>query len=320
MEYRELGGTGLVVSRLCFGVLTVGPLQANLPLPEASSIIRRALALGVNFFDTAQLYKTYPHIRQALNGFSGVVHIASKSYAYTYEGMRQSVEEARQALGMDRVSVFMLHEQESALTLRGHRPALEYLLEAKARGLIGAVGVSTHAVAAVRAATLMPEIDVIHPLINRAGIGILDGAADEMLAAIKEAKGAGKGIYTMKPLGGGHLMQGAAAAFDFLLQQPEIDAVAVGMKSVAEVELNARYFSGSRHEDEADLAALQARVAAQPRTLHVEEWCEGCGRCVEACPQGAIKVAGGRAASDPARCVLCGYCGAACPQFAIKII
>lgn len=320
MEYRELGGTGLVVSRLCFGVLTVGPLQANLPLPEASSIIRRALALGVNFFDTAQLYKTYPHIRQALKGFSGVVHIASKSYAYTYEGMRQSVEEARQALGMDRVSVFMLHEQESALTLRGHRPALEYLLEAKARGLIGAVGVSTHAVAAVRAAALMPEIDLIHPLINRAGIGILDGAADEMLAAIKEAKGAGKGIYTMKPLGGGHLMQGAAAAFDFLLRQPEIDAVAVGMKSVAEVELNARYFSGSRYEDEADLAALQAQVAAQPRVLHVEEWCEGCGRCGEACPQGAIKVSGGRAASDPARCVLCGYCGAACPQFAIKII
>ncbi|MGE5575723.1 MAG: aldo/keto reductase [Syntrophothermus sp.] len=327
MEYRELGRTGLIVSRLCFGVLTVGPLQANLPLSEGSSIIRRGLELGINFMDTAQLYRTYPYIRQALRGFSGEVHIASKSYAYTYEGMRQSVEEARQALGMDRLSIFMLHEQESEHTLRGHRPALDYLLDAKAKGLISAVGISTHAVAAVRAAARMPEIDVIHPLINRAGIGILDGTADAMLAAVKAARAAGKGIYTMKPLGGGHLMREAAAAFEFLLGQPEIDAIAVGMKSAAEVELNARYFSrppeqqtGLRQAEELDLGALQTQVAAQSRTLHVEEWCKGCGQCVGACPQGAIQIAGGKAFSDPARCVLCGYCGAACPQFALKIV
>ncbi|NLO99652.1 MAG: aldo/keto reductase, partial [Clostridiaceae bacterium] len=34
MEYRELGNTGLIVSRLCFGGLVIGPLQKNLSVEE----------------------------------------------------------------------------------------------------------------------------------------------------------------------------------------------------------------------------------------------------------------------------------------------
>ena len=62
MEYRLLGQTGMKVSRLCFGALTIGPLQAKLPLGEGVAVIRAALAAGVNFIDTAQLYGTYPYI------------------------------------------------------------------------------------------------------------------------------------------------------------------------------------------------------------------------------------------------------------------
>ena len=58
-----LGNTSIKVSRMCFGSLTIGPLQRNLPLAEGSSLIRTALEAGVNFIDTAQLYRNYSYIR-----------------------------------------------------------------------------------------------------------------------------------------------------------------------------------------------------------------------------------------------------------------
>ena len=56
MEYRKLGQTGIEVSRLCFGSLTIGPLQKNKTLEESRPIIEAALEAGINFFDTADLY------------------------------------------------------------------------------------------------------------------------------------------------------------------------------------------------------------------------------------------------------------------------
>ena len=136
MEYRILGKTGIKVSRLCFGALTVGPLQANLPIEEGAAVLRYALENGVNFIDTAKLYKTYPYIKKALKGWDKPVVIASKSYDYTWEGMKKSLEEARIAIDRDYIDIFMLHEQESELTLEGHREALEYLVEAKEQGCL----------------------------------------------------------------------------------------------------------------------------------------------------------------------------------------
>ncbi|HHY16040.1 MAG TPA: aldo/keto reductase, partial [Firmicutes bacterium] len=43
VEYRILGQSGLEVSRLCFGALTIGPLQRNVTAEEGGAIIRRAL-------------------------------------------------------------------------------------------------------------------------------------------------------------------------------------------------------------------------------------------------------------------------------------
>ena len=50
------------------------------------------------------------------------------------------------------------------------------------------------------------EIEIIHPIVNKEGIGIQDGNIEDMLTAIEKAYNKGKGIYGMKPLGGGHLI------------------------------------------------------------------------------------------------------------------
>ena len=59
MEYVRFGSTGLKVSRLCLGTMTYGSTQWRpwvLDEKESRPLIRRALELGVNFFDTADMY------------------------------------------------------------------------------------------------------------------------------------------------------------------------------------------------------------------------------------------------------------------------
>jgi len=315
LEYRILGDTGIKVSRMCFGALTIGPLQAGLPLAEGAAIIRHALEHGVNFIDTAELYGTYPYIHKALKGYGGQVVIASKSYAYTREDMERAVEQARKQLDRDMVDIFLLHEQESILTVKGHLAALEYLLEARERGLVRAVGLSTHRVAGVEAALAVPEIQVVHPMVNFRGVGIQDGTIGDMLAVLDRAYQAGKGIYGMKPLGGGNLIHHVGEALAFVLGLPQLASIALGMKSLAEVEMNLRIFNGEEISKD-----LMTRVGRLERRLHIEDWCQGCGRCISRCHSGALRMAGKKVTVEKDKCLLCGYCGAVCPDFCIKII
>ncbi len=314
MDVQDLGKTPLKVSRLCFGSLTLGPLQANLNLTQGAGLLRYGFERGINFVDTAQLYQTYPYIREALKGWAGEVFIASKSYDYTKEGMKKSLEEARKALNRDCIDIFMLHEQESLLTLEGHRPALDYLWEAKARGLVRAVGVSTHTIALVNAAADREDIEVIHPIVNYRGLGIVDGSLPEMLKALQKAWDKGKGIYGMKPLGGGHLIKEARKALEFVFQIPYLHSVAIGCQTREELEYNLCILQGEEPDPK-----LAERLNKKQRTLHIEEWCEGCGACATKCPFGLLEIKEGKAVLSGEGCVTCGYCASVCPQFAIKV-
>src|SRR6266852_5627798 len=53
MNYTRLGRTALKVSRLCLGTMNFGPLTSE---PDSFAIMDRALDLGINFFDTANVY------------------------------------------------------------------------------------------------------------------------------------------------------------------------------------------------------------------------------------------------------------------------
>jgi aryl-alcohol dehydrogenase-like predicted oxidoreductase len=338
------------VSRIAIGSLTVSGMQAALPKDEASRVLAYAFDCGINFIDTAQYYANYDLIRGALDICKNPddVVVSTKTYAYSKETAEAAVEEARQALNRDVIDIFMLHEQESYDTLRGHREAYEYLLECRERGIIRAVGASTHHVALVHGLLrLLDEgvpVDVCHPLYNKAGIGIADGTTEEMGAVLEVAHSRGIGIFGMKALGGGHLCTSAEDALRFVLEKPFIDAVAIGMQSVEEIDANIRFL-----EDGKFSAEDAAKLAEKHRTLHIEEYCEGCGACVKRCGAGALSLievhdedeqsptdltadfareAGitieashskYRAIANDEKCVRCGYCAKVCPVFALKI-
>ncbi|MBR4636433.1 MAG: aldo/keto reductase [Clostridia bacterium] len=315
MIYHELGRTGITVSKLCFGSLTMGPFQRDLTPAQGAVLFERAFEHGVNFIDTAHIYETYPHVREAVRIKPDVI-VCSKSYAYDRAGAEETLRTCLEGIGRDYVDVFLLHEQESIHTIRGHREALEYYIEMKKKGYIRAVGLSTHYVACMDGALRHPELDVLFPLINKNGIGIADGTTDQMLEKIRAAHELGHGIIAMKPLGGGHLIAEREACLDFILGLDDcVDTIAIGMQSIAEVDYNCARFSGETPDPAAAEELRQTK-----RRLLIQDWCEGCGACVAACHNHALRLENGRAVVDPDKCALCSYCARVCPQFTIKVI
>ena len=314
MQTAILGKSGLKVSRLCFGTLTMSPLQKNMTPEEGARLLIHAYERGVRFLDTADLYGTYPHIRLALQDAPDYV-ISTKAYCYDRKTTQEALERAYRGIGRDYIDLFMLHEQESLYTLRGHEEALVFLSEQQEKGHIGAVGVSTHFAGCVKSAARFPMIQVVHPLINYAGIGIQDGSREDMEESICIARSAGIGIFAMKPLGGGHLIRDNRLALEYAKNSPLLDSVAVGMQTTEEIDANVAFFSGKTDAD-ASLHALHGRS----RTIMVHDWCEACGKCAERCRQRAITIENGRAQIDPEKCVFCGYCAHVCPQFCIKVV
>lgn len=316
MIYRPLGQTGIMVSPIVFGALTIGPIHKNLAVEDGAAVIRQALELGVNLIDTAECYDTYPYIREALKGWQEHIYVTSKSYGYNRELMAKAFEDCRKALDRDTLDIFLMHEQESRYTIDGHKEALDYLNEQKAKGLLKAVGLSTHAVDAVRAAADRDDIDVIHPIINKYGWGIIDGTRDEMLDAIAYAKAKGKGLYGMKALSGGKLADDAYDCFRWAFTVPQVDAFAVGMKSRREVRINVAWALGEEPNPK-DLA----EYVVEKRHIEVRDTCVGCQSCIRRCGQRAISMAEGAktVTINLKRCVLCGYCRDNCEHNAIRI-
>lgn len=315
MERVQLGNTNIQVSKLCFGSLTMTPFQANLTVKEGAYLIEYAYEKGINFIDTAEIYENYNYIKTALKGIKREDYvIATKTYAYTEEMAKASLDLALKSLGTDYIDIFLLHEQESIHTVRGHFEAIEYLLKAKEKGIIRSIGISTHRIAGVLAAQEVKEIEIIHPIVNKEGIGIQDGNINQMLKELKVLYNMGKGIYGMKPLGGGHLIKEVEAAFNYVKSIPSLHSFAIGMQSQSEIDANIHLLEKGYIPKE-----LLKSIGMKRRKLIVADYCIACGNCVERCKQQGIEIIDGIARPNE-NCILCGYCAKVCPEFCIKVI
>ncbi len=304
------------ISKLCFGTLALSNLQNSQNLISKANVLEYAYKKGINFFDTAELYDNYDVLRMFLKGKKREdLYIATKSYAYDRDTAKSSVEKALNELETDYLDVFMLHEQDNGNNFMGHYGAVEEFMCYKEKGVIKSFGVSTHNVECVLDCSKFDEVDIIFSIVNRTGIGINDGIMKDMLSAIKIAKQNGKKLMAMKAYGGGHLLSDTRSAFDFVNEIEEIDYISLGMKTIQEVDVNLCYL----HNKHVPIELID-NIRKTNRKLHIANWCEGCGKCVEKCKQNAISIQNDICVVDMNKCVLCSYCASACESFCIKII
>ena len=332
LEKVRLGNTDILVSRAGFGVLPMGPSQLALPVEEGAQILRYALDRGINFIDTAQYYRTYPYIREALRlvqkerddlgsdmpnvkapGSDDVV-ICSKCLYEDYDSMMEAIHEACVELDRPYIDIFLMHEVRSG-QLAQRAGAWQALKDAKAQGLVRAIGLSTHHVDVTRAAADMEDLDVVFPLINYAGLGIRKGDSfatrEEMMEAIEACHGASKGVFSMKAFGGGSLTAHYQEALDYVFAQSSIDSVMIGFGKISDVDDLLSYLDGTMDP------AYNPDISKKKVYINQED-CEGCGSCKAACPAGAIFYNhNGLAEVDHDKCLTCGYCSPVCPVRAV---
>lgn len=316
MKKNILGRTGIAVTELCFGALPMGPLQKNVSVEEGSDIIALALKEGINFIDTAQMYKTYPHIKKAVEKTGIRPVIATKSAATTYEEMEEAILEALKEMSLSHIDIFLLHAAKAKPDVfEIRKKALKCLLDYKAKGVIKAVGIATHNVKIVEAAAKNENIDIVFPLINKVGRGIQDGSIQDMKNAIEQCVKSNKGIYLMKVLGGGTLIDSFESSVSFGREIEGASAIAVGMVSHEEVIYNIKYFSGETDLD----GIINIRNRKIPQILQF--LCRSCGNCIKVCHTEAISFNESKKATiDLNKCLQCGYCMAECPAFCIRMI
>ena len=318
MKYNRLGNTGITVSEIGFGVLTMGGSQLNLTVEEGASLLKYALSRGFSFIDTAQYYECYEYIYEAIKDSDYRPVICSKCLGRTYIEMEAAVNEALTELHLDKIDIFLLHEVRNGSDFDDRRGAWECLKDFKARGIIDAIGISTHHVDVTERAADIEELDVIFPLINYASLGIRKGdgfgTCEEMEEAILKASKKGKGVFLMKAFGGGNITGTYQKALDYSRSVKGADSVMIGFGSTDEIDQMLSYLDGTMDKD------FQPDVSK--KIIRIDQGdCEGCGACKERCPNHAIYWnENGLADVNRNLCLTCGYCAPVCPVRAIILL
>jgi len=158
MEYAKLGNTGLDVSRICLGCMGFGDATKwthpwVLDEGEARPIIRRALELGVNFFDTANVYSmgtSEEFLGRALHDFArrDEVVIATKVNARMHDGpngagnsrkaILSQIDHSLRRLGTDYVDLYIIHRWDFQTPVEETMEALNDVVRAGKARYIGA--------------------------------------------------------------------------------------------------------------------------------------------------------------------------------------
>ncbi len=117
MEYRELGRTGWKVSTIGIGTWAMGSLWGPADDRQSLATLNCALDLGVNFFDTADVYGSEPLLGQLRRERRDPFYIASKMgmqvnpepRGYTRRNMTAFVEDSLRNLGVETIDLMQLH-------------------------------------------------------------------------------------------------------------------------------------------------------------------------------------------------------------------
>ncbi|MFV0527105.1 MAG: aldo/keto reductase [Lachnospiraceae bacterium] len=153
MEYRKLGKSDLEVSRLCVGCMSFGDPASKMHAwtlnpAESEALIKRALDLGINFFDTANVYSagtSEEYLGQALRKQVSREQVVIATKVYFNEGhlsraaILREIDGSLKRLGTDYVDLYIIHRFDKETPIEETMEALDSLVKA---GKVRALGAS----------------------------------------------------------------------------------------------------------------------------------------------------------------------------------
>ena len=211
---ERLGRTDVAVTPLGFGAAALGNLYAAVSDEEARSAVGAAWEAGIRYFDTAPHYGlglSERRLGAALRGRPREEFVVSTKVGrllvpnpqptgsdlahqfdvpdaltrvrdYSADGVRRSLEESLERLGLDRVDVVLVHDPDDVLeqAVAETVPALVALRE---EGLVGAVGVGMNQWQALRRFVVETDVDVV---MVAGRWTLVDRSAEPLMAAAQE--------------------------------------------------------------------------------------------------------------------------------------
>ncbi len=218
MEYTNLGRTGLQVSRLCLGTMNFGPLTTE---EDSYAIMDRALELGINFFDTANVYgwKLGEGVTEQIigrwlaqgGGRREKIVLATKVYNKMGEWpnerglsayhIRKAAEDSLRRLQTDHIDLYQMHHVERTTPWEEIWQAMEQLVR---EGKVLYVGSSNFAGWHIAKAQAHAEKRNFMGLVSEQSLYNLNARMIE-LEVIPTCEDYGLGLIPWSPLGGGLL-------------------------------------------------------------------------------------------------------------------
>ena len=264
MNYTTLGKTGLKISRLGFGGIPIQRVDAA----TTKELVKSMVEKGINYIDTARGYTvSESYLGEALEGVRDKFVLATKSMSRTKAEMARDIDISLNNLRTDYIDLYQVHNptvpQLEAVAAEGG--ALEALLEAKAAGKIGHIGVTAHSTEVFTKALSYDWVETIMFPYN-----IVETQGEELIHTCAEKN---VGFIAMKPLAGGAL-EDATLAIRFITANPDVSVVIPGMYDLAEIEQNLAACEDTAPFSEAELAEM-----AKIRQQLGSNFCRRCNYC-----------------------------------------
>ena len=280
MERRRLGRTGLEVTRIGFGGMTIPGVSKE----QAVVTVHKALDLGINFVDTARAYgDSEAKIGEVMKTRRDECYLSSRSPQWDYEGMKANIDESLRALGVDYIDLYEPHDVSTTARYQAvmNEGGIDALYEAKEAGKIRFIGVTGHNWAMMEKLLKSGHFDAALVTYNIANTQAEAGV-------IRLANELDVGLFVMKVFGNSRLLDLSPVDEDrtptveeclrFALSNQDFPMILTGVKSPEEIEENVAIASNYQSLSEAeqqDLREFGKKLG--------HGYCYGCNYCMP-CP------------------------------------
>lgn len=306
MQYTTLGKTGLTVSKMGFGGVSLGNMYGGITDDQSTAVVHRAIDAGINFFDTSPYYgRTLSESRlgSALKGKRHEIILATKGgrfgekletgFDFSYNSIIRMCEESLQRLQTDYFDVYQLHDIEFGLP-EVVAEGVRALFDLKKQGKVRFVGVTGYPLDLLVQMAQDYDFDVtlsychgnllndqmltkLVPIVKEKQMGLINASVTHMgiltpqgeqdwHPAPADVKQAARQAAQFCAERGESL---AELAIQYALSLSEVDVTLLGTRTVAELEGSLALFE--RVIDDEVLTAVQAIL--EPK--HNQTWPSG---------------------------------------------